>query len=128
MGNKIIIKTGTIEAIAELNDTDTARAIRDSLPITGQVNRWGDEIYFGIPLSLEPENGKDVVNIGDLAYWPPGAAFCIFFGATPISSGGRIKPASAVNVFGRVTGDTSVFRAVQSGAEIIIEKQGGSIT
>jgi len=123
MKNKIIIKTGEIEATGELNDTRTAQSIWEELPIEGCANLWGDEIYFSIPLSLELENGQELVDIGDLGYWPTGKAFCIFFGSTPMSRGKEIRPASAVTVFGRITGDATVFRQAVSGVEIIIEKE-----
>jgi len=121
MGKKIRIKAGSVEVTAELNETKTAEAIWQALPITGKVNRWGEEIYFSIPVSLEPENAREVVSAGDLGYWPPGTAFCIFFGPTPISKGQEIRPASPVNVFGKIIGDAKVLRQVASGAAVTIE-------
>jgi hypothetical protein len=126
MGEKIRIRTGLIEAVAELNNTKTAQAIWESLPIKGRVNLWGEEIYFSIPLSLELEAGQELVSIGDLGYWPQGSAFCIFFGRTPISKGDKIRPASPVTVFGKVIGDASLFKQVASGTEITIEKESNS--
>jgi len=123
MEKKIRIKAGKVEVSAELNTTKTAQAIWDALPITGRGNRWGEEIYFSIPLSLEPENAQEVVTMGDLGYWPPGTAFCIFFGPTPMSQGQEIRPASAVNVFGKVTTDAKVLKQVASGTEITIERE-----
>jgi len=120
---RIRIKAGTTKVEAELNDSRTAQAIWEALPIRSQVNLWGDEIYFSIPVSLEKENAQELVNVGDLGYWPPGTAFCIFFGPTPMSKGKEIRPASAVNVFGKVIGDTNILKRVTSGAEIIIEKE-----
>jgi hypothetical protein len=122
MGKRIKIKARTIEVIAELNDTKTAQAIWDALPIKGFANLWGDEIYFSIPVIIPPESGKEVVNLGDLGYWHEGNAFCIFFGLTPISKGKEIKPASAVNVFGKVIGDATVFKKVSSGTKIVVEQ------
>ena len=122
MIKKIRIKAGLLEVTAELNDTRTAQAIWEALPIRGQVNLWGEEIYFAIPLSLKLEGGQKLVNIGDLGYWPQGSAFCLFFGPTPISGEGKIRPASAVTVFGRVTSDTTVLKQVASGTEITIER------
>jgi hypothetical protein len=123
MGKRIRIKARAVEAIAELNDTRTAQAIWEALPFKGFANLWGDEIYFSIPLILRPESGKEFVNIGDLGYWPQGNAFCIFFGPTPISKEGKIKPASAVNVFGKVIGDATVFKQVASGTKIVITQE-----
>ena len=123
MDRKIKIKAGATQVTAELNSTRTAQAIWEALPIKSQVNLWGDEIYFSIPVSLEPENAQAIVNIGDLGYWPQGTAFCIFFGPTPMSQGKEIRPASPVNVFGRVIGDTNVLKQVASGAEITVERE-----
>lgn len=123
MGKKIHIRAGAIEAEAELNDTRTAQAIWEILPIEGRANLWGDEIYFSIPLSLELETGQELVNIGGLGYWPQGNAFCIFFGPTPVSQGDEIRPASPVTVFGKIYGDTTIFKKVAAGMEITIRRE-----
>lgn len=122
MVRKIRIRVGRIEAAAELNDNRTAQAIWEALPIKSQAELWGDEVYFSIPISRELEDGKELVGMGDLGYWPEGSAFCIFFGPTPVSKKGEIRPASAVTVVGKITGDATVFKRATSGAEIIIEK------
>ncbi len=122
MVKRIRIEAGSIEALAELNDTGTAQAIWEALPIKGQASLWGDEIYFSIPVSMGLEKGQEVVNAGDLGYWPQGKAFCIFFGPTPVSQGNEIRPASAVTVFGRVTSDTTVLKEVAAGQKIIIDR------
>jgi hypothetical protein len=75
-------------------------------------------------VNLDAEDAREVVAAGDLGYWPPGTAFCIFFGPTPMSRGEEIRPASPVNVFGRVIGDFSVFKRVASGTEVSVEKLG----
>ena len=122
MAREMKITAGSVEMTAEMNDGETAEAIWDALPMNGRVNTWGDEIYFGIPVSAGEENGKEVVELGDIAYWPPGSAFCIFFGPTPASRGSEIRPASAVNVVGKVKGDATAFKAVRSGEQVILEK------
>ena len=122
MVKRIRIEAGSIEALAELNDTGTAQAIWEALPIRGQASLWGDEIYFSIPVSMGLEKGQEVVNAGDLGYWPQGKAFCIFFGPTPVSQRNEIRPASAVTVFGRVTSDTTVLKEVAAGEKIIIDR------
>jgi hypothetical protein len=123
MGKKIRITAGKVAAEAELNNTSTARAIREALPIKGRVNLWGDEIYFSIPLKLKLEAGQGLVNVGDLGYWPDGNAFCIFFGPTPVSQGDEIRPASPVTVFGKVIGDATIFKEVAAGTEITIKSK-----
>ncbi len=102
VGKPIRITAGAVQLDAQLNDTETARAVWEALPISEPAGTWGDEIYFGIPVEAELEEGQEVVDMGDLGYWPPGHAFCIFFGPTLASRGGEIRPASAVTVIGRV--------------------------
>ncbi len=99
----------------------TAQAIRNILPLTAAANTWGDEIYFSIPMTLELENGQEVVEMGDLGYWPPGRAFCIFFGTTPASQGDEIRPASAVTVVGKVQGEVTTLKQVSAGEQVSIE-------
>ena len=122
LDKKITIAVKDVKMSAELNDSETAQKIWDTLPIEGRVNTWGDEIYFSISVNVGLENAKAVVSEGDLGYWPPGNAFCIFFGLTPASQGDEIRPASPVNVFGKIIGDPKVFKKVSSGAKIIIDK------
>ncbi len=112
------------EVYAELSEENprTARAVWDALPIEARASTWGDEIYFSIPVESEVENPKEVVEMGDLGYWPPGSAFCIFFGPTPASRGDEIRPASPVNVFGRVEGDPRIFKKVRSGERVVLER------
>lgn len=119
---RITITAGEVSAAGELNATRTADAIWEALPIEARANTWGDEIYFSIPVHLGEDEGQEVVNMGDLGYWPPGNAFCIFFGPTPASQGDEIRPASAVNVVGHLEGDALVFKDVRGGTEITIER------
>jgi hypothetical protein len=123
MEKKIIIFSGSVRVAGVLFDTPTANALWNALPLTASVNTWGDEIYFTVPVEVALEdNAEEIVRNGDLGYWPSGPAFCIFFGPTPISKEGEIRPASAVNVFGRVSGDTSVLKNVSSGSGITVQK------
>ena len=118
----IRLTAGAVTADARLNESRTASAIWDALPIEATADTWGDEIYFGIGIEARAESPREVVEVGDLAYWPPGKAFCIFFGPTPASRGDEIRPASVVNVVGRVTGDPKVFKKVRAGAKVRIER------
>lgn len=125
MVRRIEIVAGEVAAEAELDQSETAEAIWDALPIEGTANTWGDEIYFSIPLTLELEDGQEVVQLGELGYWPPGRAFCIFFGPTPASEGDEIRPASAVTIFGRILGNATAFKAVKDGTQVTIRRSGG---
>ena len=123
MERKIKISSKGIAVFALLYDSVTADKIWDALPFIAAANIWGDEIYFKIPVNTGIEKeALEVVANGNLGYWPTGAAFCIFFGATPISREGEIRPASAVNVFGKIEGDTSVLKKVLPGNEVFVEK------
>ena len=120
---RIRITAGQVSATAVLHQTPTADAIWSALPIEARANTWGDEIYFSIPVKAALEkDAQEVVQLGDLGYWPPGTAFCIFFGPTPTSHGDEIRPASAVNIVGKVQGDPKVFKRVLDGAKIVIER------
>jgi hypothetical protein len=121
MPKNIRITAGSVVVAAELNDTQTAGAIWDALPIQANGNAWGDEIYFKISVDAELENGQEVVDLGDLGYWPPGQAFCLFFGLTPASQGDEIRPASEVTVIGKMTGDIEALKGVSSGSPVVIE-------
>jgi hypothetical protein len=117
----IEIHTDRISVKAQLNESSTAQEIWNMLPVRGVVNTWGDEIYFPIPVQKELEEGREIVREGDLAYWPPGHAFCIFFGQTPVSRSGEVRPASPVNVIGKVLGDIQSLKEISAGDEIVVE-------
>jgi hypothetical protein len=120
----IRITAGEVTATAALDGSRTADAIWTALPLEARASTWGDEIYFDIGVAIAPESPKEVVPLGALGYWPPGSAFCIFFGPTPMSTGDEIRPASAVNVFGRLDGDARIFKKVRSGTRIRLERDG----
>lgn len=110
---------------AELNNTLAAEKIYNSLPIESNINRWGDEIYFEIPVESEIEDGVEFLDEGTIAYWPPGNAFCIFFGLTPASIDDRPRAAGPVNIIGKIKDkkDLSVLRSVSSSQKINISKE-----
>lgn len=117
---KINFPVGSIEG--ELNDSETAKAIYESLPIKAKANTWGKEIYFGIPVFKDEEDAVPVVSPGDIGYWPPGHALCLFFGPTPVSKGNEIRPASPVNIVGKFNVNLDILERVQDGMDITIEK------
>ena len=120
---KITIIVGEVKLDAELLNTPTAQKVWDALPISGAANVWGDEIYFQIPVSAPQEaDAREEVEIGTLAYWPVGKAFCIFFGPTPVSRGSQPRAYSPVNILGKVIGNAKILSGVSSGTQVIIEK------
>ena len=124
MGDRRIgISAGDVSVTAMLNESRTADLLWDALPLEGSANTWGDEIYFRIGVQADEEDGaSDVVEMGAVAYWPPGQALCLFFGRTPVSRGDEIRAASAVNVMGRIEGDATVLKQVRSGARVVVER------
>lgn len=120
---QITIKSGPLSWQATIFATSTGKLIYQSLPLQGKASRWGQEIYFAIPVAVNLEtDASEFVSMGDLGYWPSGKAFCIFFGPTPISEGNEIRPASAVNVFGKVEGNLRDLNKVKDGDVVVIEK------
>ena len=120
---RIRITAGDVTVHAGLNDSPTADLVWEELPIQGSASTWGDEIYFEIPVTVGAgEDADAAVPMGAVAYWPPGRAMCLFFGPTPVSSGGEIRAASAVNLIGSLEGDPAVLRTVRGGAPIKVER------
>lgn len=111
---------GRLVVGAELNDTPTAVAIRNSLPLEARAQTWGEEIYFSIPVNISAKDPKEVVEVGDLAYWPAGNAFCIFFGRTPASRGDEPRPASPVDIIGKVKTNVDSLKDVPGGARVMV--------
>ncbi len=123
MVRSIVIQVRGASLEAVLNETRTADAVWGALPLEARANTWGEEIYFDIPVNAELEDGQEVVAMGDLGYWPPGNALCLFFGRTPVSRGDEVRPASAVTVFGRISGDLSALKTVRPGDVVKIARQ-----
>ncbi len=120
---RIRIRAGAVTVTATLDDSLTADAVWDALPITGQVQTWGDEIYFPIPVeAAEASDARATVDKGAVAYWPPGNALCLFWGPTPMSRGDEIRPASPVNVLGAIEGDPTVLGQAPYGTDIVVER------
>ena len=113
---------GELQAQVSDENPKTAQAVLNSLPIKGKVNTWGDEIYFSTPLDLNEEQSRAEVEVGSVAYWPPGRAICIFFGKTPASKDDKPRAASPVNVFAKILGDVSPLRRVRDNSEINLEQ------
>jgi hypothetical protein len=119
---QIRITAGAISQTATLNDTQTAQLVWDALPFAAAASRWGDELYFTIPVDTDTERGQPTVSAGDLAYWEPGSAFCLFWGPTPISGPDEIRPANPVTVFGKLDGDPAAFDEFRSGTRVRVER------
>ncbi len=122
MGQTITISAGSVVLEAELNDSASARAICQALPIEGSVNTWGQEIYFATPVDCPPaDDARSDMEVGEVAYWPPGKAVCVFFGPTPASGkDGRPRAASEVNPIGTVRGDVTALASIADGQQVTL--------
>jgi hypothetical protein len=124
MTRSIKIVFGSLSVEARLNESPTAQRIWEHLPIEGLASTWGDEIYFTIPVKADLEEGaRDQMEAGELGYWPPSAAFCIFFGPTPMSRGTEIRAASPVNPIGKIIGDPRILKKVKRGTKVRMERR-----
>ena len=123
MDHRITVRFDKYAMTATLIDSPCSQAIWDALPMAGFAIRWGDEVYFSIPVDVPLEStSREVLAAGDLGYWPTGNAFCIFFGPTPLSQGDEIRAASAVNVIGKMDEDLAPLLEVKSGTRFCLEK------
>ena len=109
-----VIGKGIAKAKLDHRNPDTAARFYKNLPLEGKANLWLEEVYFIIPLELEYENQSPTADKGYLSYWPPGAAFCIFYGES--------QPASPVNHIGRVTSNMGLFKTIEQEDALIIRK------
>jgi uncharacterized protein len=101
---KIVIEASGRTLEAELSEAAAAKAVAAALPLSPRMSRWGEEYYGSIGLDI-PEDGtaRELMEVGEIAYWPPGQALCIFFGRTPASTDSKPRAASPVLPIGRVT-------------------------
>ena len=113
-----------LNLVAELTQTPSADALWNALPLRAQAHRWGDELYFSVPFSAPLESGaQEIVQAGDVAYWPDGPTLCFFFGPTPVSRPNEIRAAAAVNVCGRIRDKSSVLRQVTDTTTITLNRE-----
>jgi uncharacterized protein len=121
MGERIAIEVGGVNLVAELNDSPTAAAVWAALPLQAAAHRWGDEIYFEVPVHVDrAADAREQMAVGELAFWPDGDAFCIFFGSTPVSLAGEPRAYSPVNPFGAIVGDATALRAAHEGDRVTV--------
>ncbi len=103
---------------------ETREAIEEALPLAGDATRWGDELYFGVPVDAPLEDAREVVAAGSVAYWPEGSVLCLFWGPTPMSEGDEPRASSSVNVVARVD-DVSALGDVEGDASMRVEASPG---
>ena len=116
------VSAGTFTAELTGENPLTAEAVYEKLPFEGKANVWGEEIYFPIRVTQGEESAKQLVDVGDVAFWPPGNALCLFFGPTPASWDREIRAASPVNVFARIENNAKLLKLVRPGEKIHVER------
>ena len=120
---KIILKFKDKELILNLRETQTANIIYDSLPFSSIVKKWGEEIYFEIPVNIELEyNARSVVEFGEIAFWNNGSAIAIGYGKTPVSKGNEIRLISPCNIWADSVFDKSYIAQIRENEIVEIEK------
>ena len=126
MAKTLKLRVGEVEAVVELLENKVAGKLWEAAPFESSAETWGEEVYFSTPVEagLEDEFARDLVDVGDVGYWPPGKALCLFFGPTPISRPGEVRPASTVVLVGRLSSDPEELRKVRKGDEVKVERGG----
>ena len=121
--NSIKLKFSNYTLNIKLRSTNTANAIKNILPFKSIVKTWGDEIYFEIPIEKNIDlesDAKDVINLGEVAYWIDGKSIAIGYGKTPISQNNEIRLAAKTNIWGDAVLDVKELGKIRDGDEIII--------
>lgn len=121
---RLRLTVGEVVIEARLLDTPTAAALHDATPFSATASTWGEEVYFRVPVTHAREPGaRDVVEPGELAFWPDGDAIAIGFGRTPISRGEECRLASPCNIWGMAPAEqVKKLRAVRAGAAVRVER------
>jgi hypothetical protein len=123
MSTKLSIQIQDQSFSAQLNDSPAAAKLLAALPMTLRMSRWGDEYYGDCGLGLSADDSaREILEVGEIAYWPPGSALCFFFGPTPASTDERPRAASEVVPLGRFAGNVDALKSFGSSIEAEINR------
>ena len=92
----------------------TIEALMKRMPIDGRLSVWKEEVYFETPVKVGSEKPRPTVETGAIAYWPMGAAICIFYG--------KSQPYSPVNMLGKVMKNLELFKQAKQGSRVRVER------
>ena len=124
MAEQIKIVSDDTELTAQLNDSPSAKALVQDLPLELQMTRWGDEYYGACGVSVdEGPDARELMEVGELAIWPPGSALCIFFGPTPASVEDEPRAASKVNPIGRINSGAQALKKLGPSIQMSVQTQ-----
>ena len=109
---------------AELNDSPAAAMLLSTLPLKVRMSRWGEEYYGNCGLAIpEDASARELMEVGEIAYWAPGSALCFFFGPTPASTDERPRAASPVVPLGKFTGNVNALKNFGSSIEVELSRE-----
>jgi len=91
-----------VRVICELVDEPELEKLLENSSFEARAERWGDEVYFELPVKLGLKGERTLMEVGEVAYWPDGNCLCIFFGPTPMSRDEQPVAYSKVKPLGRV--------------------------
>lgn len=122
MKSRIQLTSGDLSFEIELTDCMISREILNLLPVHSQANIWGKEVYFSIPMGIVQENNPRVnMENGDIGYYPPLKAICIFFGPTPVSTDNKPRAAAPVSLIGKISGKMEDLSEIKQGDSVTLK-------
>lgn len=124
MPTPVVLELNGVRLTGELYDSEAGRAIAELLPLTMSLSRWGEEFYGSVGAQVGPFGGKQrsKMAVGELGYWEPGNAFCLFWGPTPASHGDEPRAASEASPLGKVDGDWNAVSALGGSARATLSR------
>jgi len=98
-----------------INNEDFQKIIKKHLPFMSNAEVWKEEVYFQTPIG-EDIKGEKILRVvsGDVCYWPPGRALCLFYGIT--------QPYSPVVKVGEIIGPCYGLRDVENGSKLEVKE------
>ena len=119
---KLLLKFNSKLFKINLRNTETSRLIANSIPINSKIQIWGEEIFLNTNLQIKLEDdAKEVMKLGELAFWTEGSAIAIGYGKTPVSIDQEIRLIGPCNVWADGNFKKSDFDNIKPGDEISLE-------
>ncbi len=98
-----------------ITDNQFSEELIKHLPIKSKAIRWKEEYYFETSIEFKGRE-KLQVDAGDVAYWRPGRALCLFYGLS--------QPYSPISVVGEIIGPLYMLKEVEDEeVEVLLERK-----